>query len=157
MKMTPKVASSFLAGLLLVGCSASDGKHNSVTVYVSADEQIAREVFSAFTIKTGIEVEWVGDTESSKNTSLVQRLIREKDRVCLKYQKNLTVSPSSRDNVLAVQPIPDSSDVNSDTLLNAKTPSMVSGYHLPGSFNSNLRKPLLKNRKQHERIRHSRY
>lgn len=80
MKMTPKVASSFLAGLLLVGCSAGDGKHDSVTVYVSADEQIAREVFSAFTIKTGIEVEWVGDTESSKNTSLVQRLIREKDR-----------------------------------------------------------------------------
>jgi iron(III) transport system substrate-binding protein len=51
-----------------------------LTVYVSADEQIARKVFTAFTDKTGIDVAWVGDTESSKNTSLVQRLIREKDR-----------------------------------------------------------------------------
>jgi iron(III) transport system substrate-binding protein len=48
-------------------------------VYVSADEQIAREVFAAFTDQTGIHVDWVGDSESSKNTTLVQRLIREKD------------------------------------------------------------------------------
>lgn len=78
--MTPKVASSVLTTFLLFGCSHDDGNHNRVTVYVSADEHIAREIFSAFTDRTGIEVDWVGDTESSKNTSLVQRLIREKNR-----------------------------------------------------------------------------
>jgi len=51
-----------------------------VTVYVSADDHIARIIFDSFTEKTGIEVDWVGDSESSKNTVLVQRLLREKER-----------------------------------------------------------------------------
>jgi len=75
--MTPKIASSFLASIALVGCFANVDNQKEVTVYVSADEQIAREVFAAFTKKTGIEVLWVGDTEASKTTALVQRLLRE--------------------------------------------------------------------------------
>ena len=74
-----KIASSLLAGFTLAGCFASTENKNEVTVYVSADEQIAREVFAAFTEKTGIEVSWVGDTEASKTTALVQRLQREKN------------------------------------------------------------------------------
>ncbi len=77
--MTPKIASSCLASLALVGCFLNVDNQKAVTVYVSADEQIAREVFDAFTEKTGIEVFWVGDTESSKTTALVQRLHREKN------------------------------------------------------------------------------
>jgi len=78
--MTPIIASSLLATTLIFGCTNIDGNEKRVTVYVSADEQIAREVFSAFTKQTGISVDWVGDTESSKNTMLVQRLIRERNR-----------------------------------------------------------------------------
>ena len=78
--MTPIITSSLLAITLLIGCTNFDGNEKKVTVYVSADEQIAREIFSAFTEQTDISVDWVGDTESSKNTMLVQRLIREKNR-----------------------------------------------------------------------------
>ena len=78
--MTPKVAGSFFATCLLFGCISNEEDQNRLTIYVSADEHIAREIFSVFTEKTGIEVAWVGDTESSKNTTLIQRLIREKDR-----------------------------------------------------------------------------
>jgi iron(III) transport system substrate-binding protein len=80
MQMTPIITSSLLAITLLIGCTNFDGNEKKVTVYVSADEQIAREIFSAFTEQTDISVDWVGDTESSKNTMLVQRLIREKNR-----------------------------------------------------------------------------
>ncbi len=76
--MTPKIASSLAVFLMIVSCSANEEKKKELTVYVSADEQLAREVFSAFTHKTGIEVAWVGDTEASKTTALVQRLLREK-------------------------------------------------------------------------------
>ncbi|MAI67279.1 MAG: hypothetical protein CMJ26_05330 [Phycisphaerae bacterium] len=65
--------------LALVGCSSNVDDNKTVTVYVSADEQIAREVFDLFTKKTGIEVAWVGDTEASKTTALVQRILREKN------------------------------------------------------------------------------
>jgi iron(III) transport system substrate-binding protein len=84
MKMTPKVSRNFFVPILLsgllVGCSGNTDNINKVTVYVSADEHIAREIFALFTDKTGIEVAWVGDTEASKTTALVQRLIRERER-----------------------------------------------------------------------------
>jgi iron(III) transport system substrate-binding protein len=67
----------FSALLVLVSCSSNIEDNKTVTVYVSADEQIAREVFALFTNETGIEVAWVGDTEASKTTALVQRLKRE--------------------------------------------------------------------------------
>ncbi len=80
--MTPKVLSesivSILWAFLLLGCTS--GSDNTLTVYVSADDKIAREVFVAFTEKTGIDVVWVGDTEATKTTALVQRLIREQQR-----------------------------------------------------------------------------
>ncbi len=83
MKMTPKVLIKF-ASVLFIGCicscSANNEESSVLTVYVSADEHIAREIFSSFTAKTGIEVAWVGDSELSKNTGLVHRLLREQNR-----------------------------------------------------------------------------
>ncbi len=60
--------------------SCGEYENNTITVYVSADEQIARKVIGDFTSKTGIEVAWVGDTEASKTTGLVTRLRREVSR-----------------------------------------------------------------------------
>ena len=79
MKLAQIVISSVVSTLILFGCSNTNEGVERVSVYVSADEQIAREVFAAFTDQTGIHVDWVGDSESSKNTTLVQRLIREKE------------------------------------------------------------------------------
>jgi len=61
-----------------VGCG--EGASQTLTVYVSADEQIAREVIDAFSAQTGIKVQWVGDSEASKTTGLVTRLRREATR-----------------------------------------------------------------------------
>ncbi|MDP7008678.1 MAG: extracellular solute-binding protein [Phycisphaerales bacterium] len=68
---------SILVAVLFV-CSCSSDEPNTLVVYASADEKIAREVFDAFTEESGIAVAWVGDSESSKNTGLVTRLRREK-------------------------------------------------------------------------------
>ncbi len=62
---------------LLAGCPRDSGP--SVVVYVSADEYIARQVFSAFEEATGIRVRFVGDTEAKKTTGLIARLRAEAD------------------------------------------------------------------------------
>lgn len=59
--------------------ACSQNSDSQLTVYVSADDYVAKEVFAAFTKKTGIRVNWVGDTEASKTTALVQRIIEEKE------------------------------------------------------------------------------
>ncbi len=64
--------------VLPVGCGDSPAGRR-VVVYVSADEQIAREVLDAFEQATGIEVLMIGDSEASKTTGLVQRLRAEHD------------------------------------------------------------------------------
>jgi iron(III) transport system substrate-binding protein len=51
----------------------------SVTLYVSADQHVAREVVAAFEAESGLRVDVVGDTEVKKTTGLVQRLRRERD------------------------------------------------------------------------------
>ncbi|MDP6692807.1 MAG: extracellular solute-binding protein [Phycisphaerales bacterium] len=61
--------------ILILGCDGTESK--TLTVYVSADEYIAREVIRAFTNETDIKVSWVGDTEASKTTGLITRLRRE--------------------------------------------------------------------------------
>ena len=77
--MLIKATISALAILFLVTCTTQVDDEHQVTVYVSADEHVAREVFAAFTKKTKIKVLWVGDTEASKTTALVNRLRLEKD------------------------------------------------------------------------------
>jgi iron(III) transport system substrate-binding protein len=82
MKMMLKTASRAIAICFLacnvIACNSNDS-NNTLVVYVSADDKIAREVFNAYTEKTGVAVEWVGDTELTKTTALVQRLKREKN------------------------------------------------------------------------------
>lgn len=49
-----------------------------VVLYTSIDEDVYRPIVEAFTAKTDIEVRVVGDTEATKATGLVQRLLSEK-------------------------------------------------------------------------------
>jgi len=77
--MLIKATISALAILFLITCTGQVDDNPHLTIYVSADEQVAREVFAAFTKKTQIKVLWVGDTEASKTTALVNRLRLEKD------------------------------------------------------------------------------
>ena len=72
--MTKRLSSILL--LCLCSCGA---KQPEVTVYVSADEYVARIIFDKFTEETNIQVNWVGDTEATKTTNLVRRLQREKE------------------------------------------------------------------------------
>ncbi|UCD75080.1 MAG: extracellular solute-binding protein [Phycisphaerales bacterium] len=73
----PAIVSCCLAALLLSACS--DGESQTVVVYVSADDHIARRVIAAFEAQTGIDVKDLGDSEAVKTTGHVQRLLNEKD------------------------------------------------------------------------------
>lgn len=62
-----------------VSCSSgvSDGTQ-SVVVYTSADGEVADPILDAFTRETGIRVDAVRDTEATKTTGLVRRLLDER-------------------------------------------------------------------------------
>jgi iron(III) transport system substrate-binding protein len=60
----------------LVGCSK---KSNEVVVYTSVDQIFAEPVLQMFEKKTGIKVKPVFDTEETKSTGVLNRLIAEKD------------------------------------------------------------------------------
>jgi iron(III) transport system substrate-binding protein len=55
-------------------------KQNEVVVYTSVDDVFARPVAEAFEKKSGIKVRLVTDTEETKSTGLLNRLIAEKNR-----------------------------------------------------------------------------
>lgn len=79
--MTRTTPSLCLAAAMgLAGCGGSEPTPDALTIYVSADEHVARLVLDAFSERSGIVVQWVGDTEASKTTALAQRLRRERDR-----------------------------------------------------------------------------
>lgn len=63
------------------GCSrrTSDGGA-PVVLYSSVDEPLLRELVADYTTETGARVLVVGDTEATKTTGLVQRLIAERER-----------------------------------------------------------------------------
>ncbi len=67
-----------LAGFL--GCKPTDKPSNTVVVYTSVDDVFARPVCEQFQKQTGIEVKLVPDTEETKSTGLLNRLIAEKNR-----------------------------------------------------------------------------
>ena len=70
------ISITFLALLLLAKvCSAG----NEVVVYTSEDKIFSEPVLQAFGKKTGIKVRTIYDTEETKSTGLVNRLIAEKD------------------------------------------------------------------------------
>ncbi len=69
-----------LAAAGLTGCKPSDKPSNTVVVYTSVDDVFARPVCEQFQKQTGIEVKLVPDTEETKSTGLLNRLIAEKAR-----------------------------------------------------------------------------
>ena len=70
------VSITFLALLLLAKvCSAG----NEVIVYTSEDKIFSEPVLQEFEKKTGIKVRAIYDTEETKSTGMVNRLIAEKD------------------------------------------------------------------------------
>lgn len=63
------------------GCSSSSSPDaKKVVVYSSVDEVFAEPICRQFEQDTGIKVELVPDTEETKSTGLLNRLIAEKDR-----------------------------------------------------------------------------
>jgi iron(III) transport system substrate-binding protein len=62
------------------GDAAGKAGGGEVVLYSSADAEYARGVIGAFEKRTGVRVRLVGDTEATKTTGLVQRLLAEKDR-----------------------------------------------------------------------------
>jgi iron(III) transport system substrate-binding protein len=72
---------SCLAILMGVGICACDQKDDrEVVVYTSVDDVFARPIAGRFEKETGITVRLVPDTEETKSTGLLNRLIAEKER-----------------------------------------------------------------------------
>lgn len=62
--------------LLFVGCKH---KKNTVIIYTSVDRNYSEQVFNDFEEKTGIKVLPAYDSEASKTTGMVNKLIEEQD------------------------------------------------------------------------------
>lgn len=75
-----KAGSLLFALALLGGCKPGNQPANTVVVYTSVDDVFARPVCEQFQKQTGIEVKLVPDTEETKSTGLLNRLIAEKAR-----------------------------------------------------------------------------
>ena len=72
-------------GLICFGCrresdESSDKLRHEVVVYSSTDDVYARPIAEIFTKRTGIQVKLVSDSEETKSTGLLNRLIAEKAR-----------------------------------------------------------------------------
>lgn len=67
------------AAALFAGCSPNNNR-NEVVVYTSVDDVFARPACEQFQKQTGIEVKLVPDTEETKSSGLLNRLIAEKSR-----------------------------------------------------------------------------
>jgi iron(III) transport system substrate-binding protein len=68
------VRALLVAALAVVGCKSSA---REVVVYTSVDQPFSQPVFEAFEKQTGIHVRAVYDTEETKSTGVVNRLIAE--------------------------------------------------------------------------------
>lgn len=79
--MTRTLIALLGAGLLALvpSCSQPADAPREVVLYTSADDYVVREVVAAFEAQSGITVKVVGDTEATKTTGLVTRLLAEKD------------------------------------------------------------------------------
>lgn len=67
-----------VAGVLsLPGCGKFEPP--AVVLYSSVDDEVARAAVERFERETGWKVQLVGDTEATKTTGLVQRLLAERD------------------------------------------------------------------------------
>jgi iron(III) transport system substrate-binding protein len=86
--MTGRRAAALAAALGVLFTACGDGERpgqaggptGPVVVYSSVDEVFARPIAERFQEETGIEVRLVPDTEETKSTGLLNRLIAEKER-----------------------------------------------------------------------------
>lgn len=69
-------AAAALAGAVPAGARPRRAGH--VVLYSSVDDHLLRLIVKAFEAQSGLVVDTVGDTEATKTTGLVQRLISEK-------------------------------------------------------------------------------
>jgi len=76
--MTWRFIACLIAVLVAGACKRNSGQ--DVVVYTSVDEVFARPVAERFTQETGIMVRLVPDTEETKSTGLLNRLLAEKER-----------------------------------------------------------------------------
>ncbi|MFN0011936.1 MAG: substrate-binding domain-containing protein [Phycisphaerales bacterium] len=68
---------------IAVACSRTEPPPKpaaQIVLYTSMDDELAKPLIERFEGESGIRVLMVGDTEATKTTGLVQRLIAEKDR-----------------------------------------------------------------------------
>ncbi len=70
----------WLLGFVLMGCGRDAASSSQVVVYTSVDDVFARPIAESFEKETGIRVCLVPDTEETKSTGLLYRLIAEKGR-----------------------------------------------------------------------------
>lgn len=68
-----------LAGMLAAQASCRRERPADLVLYSSVDDYLLREMIDAFEQDTGLRVDVVGDTEITKTTGLMQRLLDEKD------------------------------------------------------------------------------
>jgi iron(III) transport system substrate-binding protein len=68
-----------LALTILPACSRRADPDHRITLYSSVDAGVLKPILDAYTKRTGIAVELVSDTEATKTTGLVNRIITEKD------------------------------------------------------------------------------
>ncbi len=66
----------FLIPFIFMGCSDTDQK--SVTIYVSEDQVFSQPLLKDFEKETGVRVDAIYDTEESKSTGVMNRLIAQK-------------------------------------------------------------------------------
>jgi len=74
-----KPANLILAFSFLILIASCTGRSNEVVVYTSVDQVFSEPILKDFEKETGIKVKAVYDTEETKSTGVLNRLIAEKD------------------------------------------------------------------------------
>ena len=64
---------------VLLGCSKEKHSSSTVTVYVSEDQVFSEPILKAFEKETGIKIKAIYDSEESKSTGIMNRLLAEKN------------------------------------------------------------------------------
>ncbi len=96
-----------LAACVALGACRRGGEE--VVLYSSVDGPLLTQIVGEFERESGITVRVVGDTEATKSTGLIERLLAEKDRPrCDVFwsSENLGVMQLSSAGVLAQLPVP---------------------------------------------------
>lgn len=75
--------------LVLNGCATNKEQANEIVVYTAIEQSFVEDIFKDFEESTGITVKAVYDTEATKTTGLVNRIITEKEKpVCDVFWNN---------------------------------------------------------------------